>query len=287
MKHTKVLVSRVEGRVGTGDWEGFDVPLELIREAAADWRSALGGIERPWLCWNVNSSWCLLQQKLIREVGWTPVVGFDPRVGPPETVPGAVLLDFNARLQLPMMWMHFPLEFVFLFAPRLAFWHSDLLVRMDKLRDLAGRFAGLREGETAAVLDRGGRRNFWNFKTHKYYELVGCTTRGASESQFRHGAGWWRHIECHPNCPSEKERQQRSTYYWEHGLGLMYWKKNYGGTVHAIDWKYVEEGHCTSMNYRGYKRLSGPEMYGALGDELDENYALHEVVRKLGLDRLL
>lgn len=99
---------------GKGNWAGFPVPLEKIHEAAAEWSSALGGVERPWLCWNVSDRWCALQQRLIQEVGWTPVIGFDPRCGAPKTVlPGSIVIDFNARFGFPVMWPHFPLEFAF------------------------------------------------------------------------------------------------------------------------------------------------------------------------------
>jgi len=61
-------------QVGKGNWAGFDVPLENIYKAAAEWRQALAGVTRPWLCWNVSDRWCGLQQRLIQEVGWTPVI---------------------------------------------------------------------------------------------------------------------------------------------------------------------------------------------------------------------
>jgi hypothetical protein len=50
---------------GKGNWEGFDVQLEKIYEAAAEWRQTLAGVSRPWLCWNVSERWCKLQQRLI------------------------------------------------------------------------------------------------------------------------------------------------------------------------------------------------------------------------------
>ncbi len=70
-------------QTGKGNWAGFDVPMEKVYEAATEWRQALAGVTRPWLCWNVSDRWCRLQQRLIQEVGWTPVIGFDPRCGPP------------------------------------------------------------------------------------------------------------------------------------------------------------------------------------------------------------
>jgi hypothetical protein len=98
----------------------------------------------------------VLQQRLVKEAGWTPVVGFDPRAGAPPVEPGAILIDFNRHFQFPVMFFMFPLEFVFLFAPRLAFWHADLLCRTSRVRELAATFDALKDGEMAAVLDRAG-----------------------------------------------------------------------------------------------------------------------------------
>ena len=78
---------------------------------------------------------------MARLVNWTPVVGYDPRSGvPAKLVPGAVLIDFNADLKLPILYMHFPIDFIFAFAPRLAFWHSDLLCTRDNMQYLVERF---------------------------------------------------------------------------------------------------------------------------------------------------
>ena len=137
--------------MGKGNWEGFDVPLERVYEAAAEWRQALTGVSRPWLCWNVSDRWCKLQQRLIQEVGWTPVIGSDPRSRPPTVLPGSILIDFNSHFGLEVMWPHFPLEFAFLFADRLAFWHADLLCSLDVMRNLKSTFESLPDGAMAAV----------------------------------------------------------------------------------------------------------------------------------------
>jgi len=107
----------------------------------------------------------------VKHVGWTPVLGFDPRIGPRPVEPGFVLIDFNANFGLPLMLPHFPLEFMFLWADRLAFWHSDLLCRLPVMEGLARRFEALEDGQTTAVLERGGRRNYFNFKRHRFWEL--------------------------------------------------------------------------------------------------------------------
>src|ERR1700678_4054910 len=110
------MLNTVDPKSGTGDWKAYSLPLERIYEAAADWKHRLADVAKPWLCWNVSHRWSYVQQRLVQHVGWTPVVGFDPRVGPPLLAPGAVVIDFNASFQFPVMWPMFPLEFAFLFA---------------------------------------------------------------------------------------------------------------------------------------------------------------------------
>jgi hypothetical protein len=105
---------------------------------------------------------------------------------------------------------HFPLEFAFLFSDRLAFWHAYLLCRTETMHKLKVMFEGLQDGAMAAVPDFGSRRYIYRFRHHRYWELAGCITRGASKSQFDQGAGWWRCFDHRPNCPNEKERQRRS-----------------------------------------------------------------------------
>lgn len=274
-------------RAGGGNWDAFTLPLDTVRQAAAEWEQQLAGIRRPWLCWNVSARWSLLQQRLVEHVGWTPVVGFDPRVGAPPLRPGAVVIDFNRHLQLPVLKPMFPLEFVFLFADRLAFWHSDLLCRLSTMDYIAGVVNRLQDGQTAAVLDRGGWQNLFRPGKHRYWELVGCTTRGASESQFRNAAGWWRHPERHVNCTDPAERRRRENRHWEHGTGIMYWKRHYGGTVLNIDRRRVEEGHCTSIGNPHYKRLSPKQYVRNLSADLDANFDVELVARHLGLGDLL
>jgi len=273
-------------QLGKGNWSGFDVPMDKVREAAAEWKLALAGVARPWLCWNVSDRWCKLQQRLIQEVGWTPVIGFDPRSGPPTVLPGSMLIDFNRHFGFGVMWPHFPLEFAFLFADRLGFWHADLLCRLSVMHELKSVFESLPDGAVAAVPDRGGRRNFFKFRQHRYWELVGCTTKSASESQFNHGSGWWRCINRHPQCKDEKERRRRDRYYYDSGVGIMYWKRQYGGQVIDIPNKLVDEGHCTSINRKNYRQVN-PGGARNLGAESDLNFDIEEVAAKLGIAHLL
>ena len=274
-------------QVGKGNWEAFDLPLETIYKAAAEWSQTLAGVARPWLCWNVSDRWCQLQQRLIQEVGWTPVVGFDPRRRPSTVLPGSIMIDFNARFGFEIMFPHFPLEFAYLFANRLAFWHSDLLCSLQTMHTLRNIFESLRDGSMAAVCDNGGRRNFFNFRHHRYFELVGCTTRAASADQFEHGCGWWRLFKDHPRCIDEDERRRRARYYWDHGVGIMYWKRRYGGQVVEISEGLVAEGHCTSINMKSYRRIDPSGGSNHLVVEIDLNYDIEEVAAGLGIAHLL
>jgi hypothetical protein len=276
-------------KAGTGTWKQFTPQLtESIFEAAQGWKRTLAGVERPWLCWNVSSRWCYLQQKLVQAVGWTPVVGFDPRSGPPPLTATSILIDFNETLHLPVLWPHVPLEFAFLFADRLAFWHADLLCRLPVMEHLARLFGKLQDGQLAAVLDRGGRRNQLNFKTHRYWELCGCTTKSASENQFYNGAGWWRFFQVHPKCVLEEERKRRLPYSWDSGAGILYWQKRYNGSVIPIDIALVKEGHCSEIGNKRYKKLDHHfDQMRDLRAEIDLNYSIHEVATRLGIAHLI
>ncbi len=276
--------------IGTGNWKGFKgYPIGSVFAAAEQWAGKLEAVSHPWLCWNVSPRWSLVQQRLVKSVGWTPIVGFDPRVGPPPLEPGSILIDFNESFQFPVMWPHFPLEFAFLFAHRLAFWHADLLCTPKVMKYLANTFSALKDGETTAVLDRGGRRNFLNFKSHRFWELCGCTTRGASENQFYNGTGWWRFFDHHIKCVTESERARRSKYSYDSGVGILYWRNNYRGCVKPININMVKEGHCSEIQMlKSYKEA--PNHYNALRDlphELDSNYSLDEISKRLEIDQYL
>ena len=185
-------IVQTSGKVGTGNWGAFHGDMEDIYLAAEKWKQAISMIDKPWLCWNINNDWCTLQQKLILAVGCTPIVGWDPNCVPSTRtiIPGAVEIDFNEYFKFPAIWPHFPLEFAFLWADRLDFWHADLLVRIDKLQKIVSLYESMKDGEMAAVKSIGGTRNLLNFRGHRYWELLGCTTKGASKSQFETGCGW-------------------------------------------------------------------------------------------------
>jgi hypothetical protein len=275
-------IALTSGKTGTGDWEAFDRSMDDMQAATAKWKAQLQEVERPWLCWSNNEDWCILQQKLVLAVGWTPVVGWDPNCtnDRPKIVEGAIAIDFNQTLGFPAMWPHFPLEFVFMWAPRLAFWHSDLLVRFAKLEKIAQIFEGMNDGELAAVRSFGGMRNWHKYKRHRYWELIGCTTREASRHQFINGCSWWRNFHLHPNTP-KGEVEERSKYYREHGVGIMYWKRRYHRSVINISERIVREGHCTRIGNKNY--ITDDDK----GKELTLNFDLRNEARRLGLSDFL
>ena len=280
--------SGLDARIGTGNWAAFSIGLDAVYAAAAQWKKRLEGVHKPWLCWNVSPRWCGLQQRVIQHFGWTPVVGFDPRVGPPPVETGAILIDFNEAFQFPVLWPHFPLEFAFLFTERLAFWHADLLCRLPVLENIVKLFESLEDGQMSAVLDRGGRRNYLNFKTHRYWELCGCTTASASENQFYNGTGWWRYFSRHPKCTVTVERERRNRYSYDSGVGILYWEKNYNGSIKPIDLRSIAEGHCSQIMSSNYK--SAPDHLTAmrnLPQELEDNYSLENEARRFGLAQFL
>ena len=287
-QHTSDSIQELDPAAGTGNWKAYTLPVERIYAAAEQWKRRVEGVEKPWLCWNVSPRWSVLQQKLVRHVGWTPVVGFNPSYGPPPVIPEAILIDFNESFGFPTMWPHFPLEFMFRWAPRLAFWHSDLLCRFPVMEKLAAQFESLKPGEMAAVFDRGGLHNALNFKSHRYWELCGCTTAEASADQFQRGAGWWRCWDQHPSCTDPAERARRSTYSYDSGVAILYWEKKYGGSVADIGIRTVVEGHCSEILAKNYVEAPGhTSALRNLAWELDRNYSLDEVAKRLGIESLL
>ena len=286
-EHPTGEISDYDYHVATGNWRVFDLPLERVYEAGRQWSSELDGVQRPWLCWHVDRDWCLVQQRLVRAFGWTPLVGGDPRAGKPDLIKEAIYIDFNKPFEFRVMYPHFVIEFAFLFCDRLAFWHSDLLLRENKMRRVADMFTSLEDGSMAVTLDKGGLRNWLNFRQHRYWELLGCTTRSASKSLFQTGCGWWMNFHMHPNCPNEKEYLNRSKYNWDHGTGIRYWEKHYKGRIVPIAPSFVEEGHFTRINVKTYKTFMSKRSQRDLSIELPENYDLAECCRVLSLEGYL
>jgi hypothetical protein len=281
-------LSKKAGRIGTGNWKAFPADrIQEVRVAAATWKSALADIERPWLCWCVDDQWCSLQQRLVLQTGWTPVVGTDGNVAQPTVIPGSVFIDFNQILKLPLMWMHFPLEFAFLYSRRLAFWHSDVLPPVSVMRAVAAEFDTLGDGQFMGV--RIGRVGpLWQFRRllqgkpsrySRWYEVIGCTTEGASRSQFDQGCGWWRHPEHHPNA--RLDRLPKSPH-WEHGVGIALWEELFGGTARQLT------TDVTPFHYSASSSSTRSPLRGAVESksaELKVRVDLSKVIPGLGLPR--
>lgn len=280
------MTERMLFRRGMGDWVAWGDDTELIFEAAIAWRARLAGVAFPWLCWNVDPDWSLLQQRLVLEVGWTPVVGFDPRVGPPPVLPHSILIDFNEKFGLPTLYPHFPLEFAFLFCERIAFWHSDLLIRLTKMRDIAEQFKSLQQGQLAAVSSIGLRSVFFP-REQRFWELVGCTTKDASRDQYEKGCGWWKCFFAHKNRAVNRADRHLNDYYWDHGAGIMYWKRKHGGKVLSLREKDFQEGHFSQIKARQYERVSQNNEFRNLNLDLRHNFDLVACAQKMGLEDLL
>lgn len=270
-------LAREEGKIGTGNWHAWgDSSFDLILEAAEHWKEGFKGIEKPWLCWHLNDDWCKVQQKLVLNAGWTPVVGNDTSSNDITIVPGATYIDFNKTLNLPCMWMHFPLEFVYLFTDKLAFWHSDLVCSDKDMDKFARTFEKLKDGEVAAVKHLSDWKGFKDPFINHYGELMACTTRKASKDQFDHGCGWWRHIADHPN---RSKYPLKKKVYYEHGTGIYVWKKMFGGKVKSLKVN-EEDGHATVYRKNLKRELTKVE-------EMEKNFDLAKMCEKLGISRYL
>lgn len=274
---------RDEGRIGSGSWDAF--PAERIPEilaAAESWRARLAGVDKPWLCWCLDDSWCLMQQRLILAVGWTPVVGNDATHPRPPVLEGSVQLDFNAELRLPRLHRVFPLEWVHLFAERLAFWHSDMLLSKADMRRAADCFERLPQG--AIAIDWCNRfarlpliRRLWPIGSKmRVFEVLGCVTREASRSQYDEGLGFWRHIERHPN----NRRFPPDYPHWEHSIGVSHWVRRHPDARVSMGVDLVA-GHANSWHVPTKQRRDMSKQ-DLLRDENLAGYA-----RRLGIDEYL
>ena len=277
---------------GKGNWKGFQVPLEKIIEASERWKKICAGHPKLWLCWNVDPDWCLVQQKLVKEMGWTPLVGGDSRARPAELIDGAIYVDFNEVLGLPMFHMVLAIEFAFLYVPdKLAFWHSDLLVRRNKLMRIAEKMDRLTDKEMLVTIPGRGVKQRLLGQQRRYWELVACTSKRISAHQFKHGAGWMANIMYHPMTPQTPlEKSRRAKQYYDHGAGVYYWAKHYKPAdciIHTIHEAEVDEGHFSRIRAQNYRSVSPNNARRDLTSELSLNFDLATEAEKLGLGDLV
>jgi hypothetical protein len=244
---------------GHGNWACWDADETPALLAAAEcWASQLPPGDKYWICWSNDDAWCRVQQRLVLEVGWTPLVAADVSLGgEPTVLPGAVRLDFAAGLPLRDVWMHFPLEMAFAWVERLAFWHSDVLLPRPLMQAYARQFDDLSGPVTAAVFSRRDllRPRGWN-NADRWFEVIGCTTRAASRDQWARGAGWWKHFQNHPNCQVVPDLHR---YNWDHGGGIRYWQRQHGGQVCRLQF---DSRHHVSHYHRPDLRPAGQPLTG-------------------------
>jgi hypothetical protein len=147
-------------------------------------------------------------------------------------------------------------------------------------------FDALKPGQTISVEPSMSWLNWRSKYQKRHWELIGCTTREASRNQYEHGCGWWRHIENHPNCPPD-EVADRSKYFWDHGVGVRYWAKTYGGPARTIPERWVAEGHCSQIHNPQYVRVTPNDDRKNMSKDLVANYRLEDVCARLGRSNLL
>jgi len=273
---------RTVGRVASGNWDAFPVErLPEIHKAAEQWAKDLGGIEKPWLCWCVSNQWCVLQQRLVQCVGWMPVVGHDTNIESPVVLPGSMYVDFNARLRLPRLRPHFVLEWIYLFADRLAFWHSDFVLSKGDMVKAAKCFEDLQQGELAMPWSStrlvmrllAGIRPISN--SNRLFEVIGCNTRQASREQYQEGLGFWRHPEKHPN----NKTLPKDYPHWEHSVGVSLWVRSHP-EKHKLPAVDTRTGHAHSWKKRFSETTSKQEL-------LEKHENIREYAKKLGIEDLL
>ena len=264
-----------EKTAGVGNWNLFSTDdIVKVEQAAQHWKAALAGIDKPWLCWCVNDKWSIIQQKLVLSVGWTPIVGNDANIKHPTILEGSVYVNFNESFQYPHMYMHFPLEWMFLFTDRLAFWHSDLLLSFQDMQYCAKLFEDLEDGYTAAHKTRASLLRFWEIpRSRRFFEVIGCTTKSASRSQFDHGCGWWRNFQSHPNF---KDNFSPKGFATDHGFGIMRWHRYHGGSTKHVNVSMA--GHADANNTRFSKSKE---------EDLNSTYSLAQICKYLGIEELL
>ena len=289
--------SRLLSRLGNANWRAFQAlkvghPQQLnfdIKDVIEDWKIQIGWIEKPWLVWSVDEDWAYVQQQLVESVGWIPIVGYDPRKGvPTKLTSNAILVDFNRVMKLPILYMHFPLDYIHEFLPRLAFWHSDLLVRPEKMTHVADVFANLSDNEIAMcnltkIKNPILRALTGNGLNLKLFELVGCINAKASLDIQSKGLSMWQGWYYHPLCPSEEEFKKRQKWHYDHGTGLLYWMKKYGGKVKIIQESYLDEGHFSRTSKDSFKVVSPNNEGRDTGVDLKVNYDVYALAEQMNI----
>ena len=93
----------------------------------------------------------------------------------------------------------------------------------------------------------------------------------------------------HPNCPNEKEKMERSAYFWDHGAGIYYWHKKCSGRTIVLRDKNIHEGHFTKIGNPSYKRnfpTNTSDSQRMMSKELTQSFDLSKACAMLGLSGL-
>jgi len=263
-------------QMGRGNWKAFPKDdLSKLYKATKEWKEALAGVDKPWLCWCMDDEWCYVQQKLIEAIGWTPVIGTDGRVTKPTLLKNSILIDFNKYFNYPIVTMQFPLEFVFLFTNKLAFWHSDVLPPLRIMKKISSKFNNIKRGEYMGIRIRPPYSERW-------FEVLGCTTKAASQSQFDYGCGIWRYITHHPNF----NKKVITNPFYDHGTGIFFWETKFKGKAKELGID-INPYHYSITSKEGYIRkwINSRYMAKSKYDELKINFKLSEIVKEIGLTK--
>jgi hypothetical protein len=218
----------------------------------------------------------------VQYAGWTPVVGHDTNIESPVVLPGSIYVNFNEGLNLPRLMAFFVLEWIFLFAERLAFWHADFLLSKKDMIKAAKCFEDLRQGEFA--MPWGSSRPVMRFlarfrpinNSNRLFEVIGCTTREASLQQYKEGLGFWRNPQRHP-----ENRSLPPDYpYWEHSVGVSLWARRHPER-HRLPEVDIKTGHANSWKLPGLRETTPKQRL------LEEYENIRDYAKKLGIGDLL
>lgn len=191
-------------------------------------------------------------------------------------------MNFNEDLKLPRLLVYFVLEWIFLFADKLAFWHPDFLLSTKDMIKAANCFEDLQQGELAMPWSSSKpiMRFLARFRpinnSNRLFEVIGCNTRQASLQQYDEGLGFWRHAEKHPNnttLPSDYP-------YWEHSVGVSLWARRHAEKHHLarVD---ISTGHANSWKLLALRETMPKQVL------LEEHENIQDYAHKLAITDLL
>jgi len=210
------------------------------------------------------------------------VVGNDTNIESPVVLPGSVYVNFNEGLNLPRLLGPFVLEWIFLFADKLAFWHADFLLSKRDMIKAATCFEDLRQGEIAMPWSnmRPIMRSLARFRpinnSNRLFEVIGCNTREASRQQYAEGLGFWRGLEKHPNNTSFAA----DFPHWEHSVGISLWIRRHPNQ-HKLPGVDIRTGHANSWNLAGLRETTPKQQL------LEQHENIRRYAAKLGIEDLL